>query len=119
MASLPDAAVAIADPVRPVIYYNPAILQSTGPLMTAFIMAHEEAHITLGHQRQELGVTDRARLKRLELEADCLAARSLASLQPDVVRFAAGFFRAQGASQVDPEHPSGLARAAQLDACAR
>ena len=116
--SLVDAAVAVADPARPVIYYNPVILARTGPAMSTFIMAHEEAHIQLRHLRAALSRGEAARLRRLELEADCHAARALAVDAPEAVRAAVAFFGALGATRVDEEHPSGIERARRIVSCA-
>ncbi len=117
--SLTDAAMAVADAERPVIYYNPAVLRSIGPLLTRFVLSHEEAHIVLGHKRlTATGATDAARLRRLELEADCRAAQVLAADSYDVVIEAARYFAAQGSERHDEFHPEGTARSARILECA-
>lgn len=115
---LADAAVAVADPVRPVIYYNPVILHRHGQALATFILAHEEAHIAHQHMRTVGGVTDPARLRRLELEADCVAARTLAFTHADAVAAAVRFFAALGRERIDELHPSGAERAARILGCA-
>lgn len=115
--SLADAAIAVADPYRPVIYYNPAILGRAGLEMTRFILAHEDAHIELAHLRVADGVVDAARLRGLELDADCLAARWLSVDQPAAVAAAAAYFLRQGATRTDEFHPSGVERADRIVAC--
>lgn len=115
---LTDAAVAVADSLRPVIYYNPQVLNRFGPAMATFILAHEDAHITHRHTRSVGGVTDPARLRRLELEADCAAAQTLAVSHPDAISAAVRFFAALGRERIDNEHPSGAERASRIKSCA-
>ena len=122
--TLADLAVAFADPVDPVIYYNPRLLERFGPEISAFVLAHERAHVRLGHRRPPPGgaVAGEA-LERLlrtwELDADCLAAAWLSREQPSALRAATSFFQKMGPARVDREHPIGSARAAQLEACCR
>jgi len=86
--------------------------------MAAFILAHEEAHIQLKHVRMIGGVTDNARLRRLELEADCAAARALGAAQPEAIRAAVRFFGSLGAVRIDEFHPSGTERVSRILGCA-
>jgi hypothetical protein len=116
--TLPDAAIAVADAQRPVIFYNPRILEQLGPAMATFILAHEEAHIVLGHVRLSDGVTDPRRLRRLELEADCHAAQQLEPNETTAVMTAAQYFAARGGERVDPFHPSAAERSARIRSCA-
>lgn len=120
--TLSDLALAIADPVRPVIYYNPHLMARFGPEISAFVIAHERAHIELGHLRPKDGL-DRGALERLlqswELEADCRAAVRLVRERPMALRAALGFFERMGAERVDREHPTGSDRAERLSACPR
>jgi hypothetical protein len=120
--TLSDLAVAFADPLDPVIYYNPRLMKRYGAEMTAFVLAHEYAHIELGHRRPAAAVT-REVLERLlqgwELDADCLAAVRLARERPAALHAATSLFQAMGSDRVDREHPAGSARAARLTACGR
>jgi len=120
--TLSDLAVAFADPLDPVIYYNPRLMKQFGAEMTAFVLAHEYAHIELGHRRPAAAVTREA-LERLlqgwELDADCLAAVRLARERPAALHAATSLFQAMGSDRVDREHPAGSARAARLTACGR
>jgi hypothetical protein len=118
--SLADLAVAVADPDDPVIYINPRLMARYGPLISAFVLAHEEAHIRLGHRRPAGGPAGLALeelLQGFELEADCGAAVELRRIQPAALSEAIRMFQKLGAWRMDPEHPSGSARAARLAAC--
>jgi len=120
--TLLDAAIAFADPDDPVVYYNPRLMERLGPEMAAFVLAHEEAHIQLGHRRPPRGpAMSPDALERLlqgwELEADCLAATRLAHERPSAIQAATGFFRRMGPYRLDGEHPTGSARAERLEAC--
>lgn len=120
--TLRDLAVALADPSDPVIYYNPRLLKRFGPEISAYVLAHERAHIQLGHRRPRAGMNRQA-LERLlqswELAADCLAAVSLARERPSALLAATALFQQMGPGRVDREHPSGNDRAAQLALCGR
>lgn len=120
--TLSDLAVAFADLDHPVVYYNPRLMERYGPEISAFVLAHERAHIRLGHRRPQAGVTGQA-LERLlqgwELDADCLAAVWLARERPSALQAATTFFQQMGPGRLDREHPIGSARAAQLEACGR
>ena len=122
--TLTDLAVAFADPSDPVIYYNPRLMTQYGAELSAFVLAHEYAHIQLGHRRPDAPETGTGEsLQRLlqgwELDADCIAAAWLARERPSALRAAIGFFERMGNDRVDLEHPSGTARAAQLASCGR
>lgn len=88
--------------------------------MTAFVLAHEYAHIELGHRRPRGGIT-RVALERLlqgwELDADCSAAVRLSRERPSALYAAISLFRAMGSDRVDLEHPEGTARATRLIFC--
>ena len=120
--TLSDLAVAYADPDDPIVYYNPRLMERMGPEISAFVLAHERAHILLGHRRPQAGMAREA-LERLlqswELDADCLAAAWLARERPSALEAATTFFLRMGPGRVDPEHPIGSVRAAQLEACGR
>jgi hypothetical protein len=118
--TITDLAVAYADPTDPVIYYNPRLMERYGPELSAFVLAHERAHIGLGHRRPPAG-PDGGAIERLlqgwELEADCLAAAGLHRDRPAALRTAIAFFHQMGHDRVDREHPTGHARAARLEDC--
>jgi hypothetical protein len=122
--SLSDLAVAYADPADPVVYYNPHLMAQYGPEMSAFVLAHEFAHIELGHRRPALPYAGSPEaferlLRGWELEADCRAATRLAAERPSALQAAIGFFERMGSGRVDREHPIGTVRAEQLAACGR
>jgi len=116
-----DAAMAVADPVRPVIYINPSVLDELEPPFVTFVLRHEHAHIRFGHQRPDRNQGTTVGVERLlrsyELAADCLAAAELGSTQPDAVSAAVRFFAKLGATRIDAEHPAGNERAAMIRAC--
>ena len=119
--ALRDVAVAIYDPVSPVIYYNPDLMERFSPPQRAFFLEHERAHIALRHTRSAaLGLEPGARYRALqakELEADCLAARRLGEGGRGAALAAAAFFSRMGQAHFDEEHPSGSERAARILAC--
>jgi len=118
---LADAAVAIADSRHPVIYINPRVLEEIGPDMAAFLLAHEEGHIALGHSRIASADMPRAEADRVllsfERDADCYAARSLASHQRAAALSAVAWFRSRGSWRPDLEHPIGYERATIIESC--
>ncbi len=118
--TLNDAALAVADARDPVVYYNPALLNRFGPELAAFVMAHEYGHISYGHVRvrQSRGTMAPSEImQRYELEADCYAARMLSQSNPGAVTAAIRYFDRMGERQVDEDHPTGRARAAELRRC--
>jgi len=119
--SLRDVAVAVYDPVHPVIYYNPVLMDRFSPELDSFFMAHEHAHIALRHTRSSALRTEPGRRSRVlqdkELEADCLAARRLGSAQRSATLAAVRFFSRMGNTQFDAEHPTGTERARQILLC--
>ena len=122
--TLGDLAVAFATPGDPVIYYNPRLMARFGPEITAFVFAHESGHILYEHRRPGPNANlSRDALEQLlqswELQADCAAAIWLARERPAALQAAITYFDRMGTSRVDREHPTGSARAAQLEACGR
>jgi hypothetical protein len=114
--------VAVTAPVRgrPVIFYNPALLEHVGPDLGRFFLAHEFGHIAGGHTGGALGAEDpRYSLDRRaqELEADCYAARWLAAAYPGSVEAAIRFFRLARGFRFDDLHPNGAERAARIAEC--
>ena len=117
-SSLQDVAVAVADPLDPVIYYNPRLMTRFGPNLSAFVLAHEYGHIRYGHRRVPSRVTDRAALMRqYELEADCYAAHTLARVKPEAAQVAIEFFTKMGNFRYDEDHPTGDERALRITQC--
>jgi len=118
---LADAAVAFANPERPVIYYNPSLLREVGPELAAFLLAHEEGHIVYRHQRPDRSrfvvAATETLLQRYELEADCYAAGRLSVERPEAVARAIEYFRSLGSFRADREHPTGAERSARIVAC--
>lgn len=119
--SLADAAIAVADPFQPVIYYNPGLLRSLGHDFAAFLLAHEEGHIHHGHRLPAPGLLSKteihAVLRGYEREADCYAARRLAPDHREAVLAAAAYFRRLGTKRGDDVHPTGRERAETIMAC--
>ncbi len=118
--TLADLAVAHADHAGPVIYFNPRLLARFSPDIVAFVLAHEEAHVELGHVRPASGVAaheSEQALQRMELEADCRAAERLAQERPAALQAAVGFFERMGVQRSDGEHPTGNVRAETLREC--
>ena len=119
--SLKDVAVAVYDSERPVIFYNPALMGGFTPEMRTFFFAHEYGHLAFHHTRAAvLRLPPAGRdslLQKRELEADCFAARELASIARAAVNAAARFFSRIGSRQTDHEHPTGAQRAARILAC--
>jgi hypothetical protein len=118
--TLHDVALATFENGRPVIYYNPVLLQRFGPRLTAFFFAHEYGHVRYGHTGAALaaGEGDLTALRqRQELEADCYAARTLSESEPETIGAALRFFTRMGPFRFDAWHPSGSQRAAKILAC--
>ncbi len=117
-SSLQDVAVAVADPLDPVIYYNPRLMARFGPNLSAFVLAHEYGHIRYGHRRVPARVSGRADLmQQYELEADCYAAHVLARVKPGAAAVAIEFFLKMGGFRYDDDHPTGDQRAGRIQEC--
>ena len=118
--TLHDLAVAAFENGRPVIYYNPVLMQRVGPELETYFFAHEYGHVHYGHTGSALTSTENdlsAIRVRQELEADCYAARTLAESDPAAVAAALRFFNRLGPFRFDTWHPSGAQRAAKILAC--
>jgi hypothetical protein len=118
--TLRDVALAVVEHGRPVIYYNPGLMQQVGPNLEAFFFAHEYGHVRFGHTGAALasGEGDLSALRvRQELAADCYAAASLGETDPAAVAAAVQFFTRMGPLRFDAWHPSGSQRAAKILAC--
>ncbi len=118
--TLHDLAVAAFENGRPVIYYNPVLMQRVGPELETYFFAHEYGHIHYGHTGSALtaGEGDLGALRvRQELEADCYATRSLADTDHQAVDAALRFFTRMGPFRFDAWHPSGAQRAAKILSC--
>ena len=117
--TLRDVALVAYQNGRPVIFYNPALLQRVGPQLSAFFIAHEYGHIHGGHTGGALlhdGELSTLRQKQ-ELEADCYAAAVLAEQDRDAVDAALRFFTRLGPLRHDNYHPTGSQRAARILSC--
>jgi len=117
--TLRDVALVAYERGRPVIYYNPILLQSVGPQLSAFFIAHEYGHIHGGHTGGALlhdGELSALR-QRQELDADCYAAAVLAEHDRDAVDAALRFFTRLGPLRHDNYHPTGSQRAARILSC--
>jgi hypothetical protein len=118
--TLRDVALATFERGRPVIYYNPRLLQQLGPQLTTFFFAHEYGHIYYGHTGAALvqthGELSALRLQQ-ELEADCYAATILTEYDRAAVDAALRFFTRLGPYRYDAFHPTGSQRAAKILAC--
>ena len=118
--TLTDVAVTVYERGRPVIYYNPTLMQRLGPHLADFFMAHEYGHVAYGHGGGALSQPrdDLSSLRqRQELEADCYATRLLAQNDRAAVEAALRFFTRMGPFRFDDLHPSGSQRAAKILAC--
>lgn len=93
-----------------VIYYNPAVKYLPRDL-AAFVFAHEEGHLVLGHTRTPK--TSPVLVRRFELAADCW----VAAVDPAAARSARDHFAALGAYRTDDWHPTGRERAVNLTTC--
>ena len=118
--TLHDVALTVRRLGRPVIYYNPALIERVGPLLRDFFIAHEYGHVFHHHVGGALASRDStvAEIRqRQELEADCYAAVRLARSSRASVEAAVQFFTRMGLFSHDRYHPSGSRRAANLLAC--
>lgn len=113
---------------RPVIVVNGLTLREK-PSYGRFLMAHECCHHTLGHvamARENLGQVGpqpfyyiRPQLRRLELEADCCAARLLRDRQEeDGIEAGAAEMAAFGGKPTGAHYPTGIERAENIRRCA-
>jgi hypothetical protein len=118
---LPDVAVAEYHPAHSIIFYNPRHMALFSPGLQAFFLAHEHAHLALKHTRAGALGGDRqernARVQAAELEADCLAVKTLGSAGREISLEAMRYFGRQGAGHFDNEHPTGTARARNILDC--
>jgi hypothetical protein len=118
--TLHDVAVTAYERGRPIIYYNPTLIQRVGPLLADFFIAHEYGHVAYGHAGGALSEprADLSNLRqRQELDADCYATRLLAEDNRAAVEAALQFFTRMGPFRFDDLHPSGSQRAAKILSC--
>lgn len=118
--TLQDIAIASYDQYGPVIYYNPQIVQQSGPLLTEYFKAHEYAHHILNHiQREffEANPYNRAWVRvKYELEADCYASKHIS---PQARQAAYDYHYKQGANRGSELHPTGFERADRIFKCSQ
>ena len=118
--TLHDVAVTAYERGRPMIFYNPTLMQRVGPLLADFFIAHEYGHVAYGHAGGALAErrADLSTLRqRQELDADCYATRLLAEDNRPAVDAAIQFFTRMGPFRFDDLHPSGSQRAAKILSC--
>ncbi len=120
--NLPDAGIAVFDPLEPRIYLNARLLARMGPEMAAFLRAHEEGHIAYHHvSERRFGLvrveTPLPVLHGYEFAADCYAAQMLRDERPLAVHTALRFFQQRRELVPDAEHPSMGDRADSLIDC--
>ncbi len=123
VTNLTDVAVASYDAAGPVVYYNPTIAAQLDPDVFLFFKKHEEAHHALNHLQRSVFDTNpynRAWVQQsYEREADCYAAKELASTNPASITETVSFFENIIPGQVDWYHPPGYERAAVIRSCAK
>ena len=118
--TLHDVAMTAYDRGRPIIYFNPTLMQRVGPQLADFFFAHEYGHVAYGHAGGALSQPPddlTALRQRQELEADCYATRLLAESNRPAVDAALQFFTRMGPFRFDDLHPSGSQRAAKILSC--
>ena len=118
--TLHDVAMTAYDRGRPIIYFNPTLMQRVGPQLADFFIAHEYGHVAYGHAGGALSQPPddlTALRQRQELEADCYATRLLAQDNRPAVDAALQFFTRMGPFRFDDLHPSGSQRAAKILSC--
>jgi hypothetical protein len=118
--TLHDVAMTAYEHGRPLIYFNPTLMQRIGPQLADFFIAHEYGHVAYGHAGGALSQPhdDLSALRqRQELEADCYATRLLAEDNRPAVEAALQFFTRMGPFRFDDLHPSGSQRAAKILSC--
>jgi hypothetical protein len=111
---LPD--VALADAKQGVVFYDPEQLRAIGSDMAAFVMAHEEAHVRLGHT-PPASESDSVAARALELQADCEAAATLAGTGRWSMERVLRVFERIGDGRADADHLTGTQRAETIRAC--
>ena len=119
---LPDIAItSMAASGQIVIYYNPLLVQQSGPALAAFFYAHEYGHVELRHLQRKYFETDPYNRNWmnivLEEEADCWAARKMARENPAAVQAAIRWLDAQTGGPSRPDYPTWMQRAATVRRC--
>jgi hypothetical protein len=118
--TLHDVAVTAYERGRPIIYYNPILMDRVGPQLAHFFIAHEYGHVAYGHTGGALAEprSDLSNLRqRQELDADCYATRLLADDDRPAVDAALQFFTRMGSFRFDDLHPTGSQRASKILSC--
>ncbi len=119
--TLHDVALVREEGGRPVIYYNPVLLDRLGADLTRYFMMHERGHVAFGHTGSALAgpnFSGNSLRLRQELEADCWATTELLERgDTAAVEAATEFFLQLGKRRHDALHPTGAQRAAKILAC--
>ena len=121
--ALNEIAIASADQYGFVIFYEPDLLARIGPSLSTFFLKHEYAHVCLGHVRHEMVTVDPYNRSWLsdaqELQADCLAAKTLqAQGNTKAILAAIEYFTGDSATRFVPGHPTHIRRANNIQECA-
>lgn len=129
LPDLPEHAISALDhDKQPVIVVSAIAIVETRAY-GRFLMAHECCHHTLGHvgaYRQELGHVGPQRfyyiapqLRRMELEADCCAAKLLAGhSESEPIEAGRAKMSGFGTKPTGAHYPTGIERAANIVLCA-
>src|SRR3989442_9993650 len=120
--ALHEIAVASADQYGFVIFYEPDLIARIGPALSTFFLKHEYAHVCLGHVRHETFTIDPYNRSWLsdahELQADCLAAKTLqAEGNTRAVQAAIEYFTGDSPIRFVPGHRPGVRRANNIREC--
>jgi hypothetical protein len=109
------------DAKGPLIYYNPELCLQVGGPVCGYERVHAHMLVTRGAVPQRPNPADPYDTSWITpeeiLKADCRAANELRGQGEAAARAAAEYYRRQGETQVAPNYPTGLQRAAQIREC--